>query len=768
MKKILLILSIFCLCFTFNEANAQKFVDISNYSFSDKWENVSFSIGGYDANPQSMFSTSDGGFVVIYSYKESGDLIPGVDENWNPTGTGTPESEHAKVVKFNKDFQKEWETNLFEIGTWANADPSAPTVRTELFQGTELEDGSFVFTGETGIGHPDAIYYRLDQNGKLLYKKRFKGLNPAHNPTAITNGGYIVKFKYEGGEKPTEFPVNASGYKYYYVVYDCENNIVDSFPEGEEAKLNNYEYYDINDKTNLIYNFKHSTLLYNTAGTSEKMHPDADNYIWYNELYMFTTMTGDKIYSFAEDQRNENDIKLYDSNGNLKNTILEAMVSYDGGVLSDTSYFTFTDGSFMIGNKIFDVNGNKIFDSNNVNQDYRPDKDEFSETVGGIKEFGVLSTVLCDDTLVRVISVYDRYSNDSFTYRIEFKKIMPKENNVFANLVIAGEEIITNAGTIFLENDRTYISISNLCAHLGCQYKRAESDNNMLVISFPVFEKNNKFFEGDIRFDYKKPGYVSGNSSSSSTLASTSELYKYLDKAYYVVEHKIESKFYQTYLDITPYNIFSLKSPTYNADSVDVESKVIDGEVFVPLRFVAEALGRYVTYIPGTDGGKPTIKISAAGEGEFYEKYGVIVTKQQYYDGDTISNKESSSTISLGSQKLYGYGIDKLSDKVLNNNHTIFFPLVFEANKVYSSFVDRSGNMKDNSNYYLGYFFYTADDRLGGVEYGFSCKMNYLWREVTPVFDGSNKEFPILTELPYLVISSMEGYPFLKIVYVGV
>ena len=756
MKKILFILFLGFICLTI-EVNAVTSLDINNYNFGSKWEEINFSISGYDLTPQNIFSTKDGGFIVIFSYRESGELIPGYDANWNPTGTGTPRSEHSKIVKYNSNFEKQWEKSLYELGDWDDPDPLAPTMRTELFQGVELQDGSFVFTGNMDYSYQKGIQYRIDKDGNLLHKKVFDtGISRAINPTAINNGGYIIKYLHNEG----------LDYEYNYVVYDSNNNVVETFPEGEEAKLNNYEFEDQNAKDLLIYSVKHSVILYNTSGTSEKEHPNGKNYIWYDEMYLFTTMSGDRVYSFASDKRNTIDIKVYDSYGNLKSTILKGASIANNNVFEDGSYFIFNDGSFMIGGKIFDANGNIILDSSSIDQNYRPDKDDLHEN-SGKHEYGAFSTVLKDGTLVRVQTVFNLYASDSFTYKIQYKKPISKQSEDFADLVIAGEKINTNLG-LFLENDRTYISISSLCSKLGCQYKRAKIDNNILVLSFPIFDKKNKFFEGDIRYDYAKPNYVTDENYENPSFNSTNISYNYIDKGYYVVEHKVETKFYQSYLDISPYQIFSLKSPTYDANAVDVTSKVIDGEVYVPLRFVAEALGRYVTYTPGVEGGKPTITISAAGEGEFYDKFGVVVSKEKLYDGDTISNIESSSVIDLKNGKLYGYGIDKNSNTIINKTKTIFFPLAFSSQNVYSYFTDRSSNVKDNSEYYLGFYSYSGDDRLGGARYGISCKINYLWKEVTPRLDSNNEIFPILTEFPYIAISNIEGYPFLKIVYIDV
>ena len=194
----------------------------------------------------------------------------------------------------------------------------------------------------------------------------------------------------------------------------------------------------------------------------------------------------------------------------------------------------------------------------------------------------------------------------------------------FAKLIIEGKEVNNNIG-IFLENDRTYIDLNNLCTLMGCTYKRSEKNNNMLIIDFDAFFNNsNKMIDG--------------------SMLSNSQNYT---KISYTITHEIGSKQYTSYLSLQPNRIFTLISPIFDESSVDVTIKEKNGQIYVPIRFVSEALGRTVNYKPSSNGEKPVITISAYGEDEFFQNNGVALSFKSYNTGEELIELVNSNNVSL-------------------------------------------------------------------------------------------------------------------------
>lgn len=273
------------------------------------------------------------------------------------------------------------------------------------------------------------------------------------------------------------------------------------------------------------------------------------------------------------------------------------------------------------------------------------------------------------------------------------------------------DKLITSKMDVFLENDRTYINIEDLCYYMDCDY---EKKDDTVVLKYNFNSDGLKNMSG-------MKSYLS----------------KVQDKIKYVVTHKIGSKNYSTFLEIKNFKSFALKSPTFKSESVDVTSKIVDGKVYLPLRFLSEALGRYVEYEPSKDGELPNIIVSPMGVGDFYEKYSVYLSFDEYTKGSMIKINDISNNILLNNKTLYAYGLLKDVNKINNVNETIFIPLS----------IDNGSEAKyddDNTSIYKNDFVYK----------NFVLKNNSVKRN-----DNNSVE----NEL-FAVISNIEGYPFIEIV----
>lgn len=105
------------------------------------------------------------------------------------------------------------------------------------------------------------------------------------------------------------------------------------------------------------------------------------------------------------------------------------------------------------------------------------------------------------------------------------------------------------------------------------------------------------------------------------------------------------------------------------------------------------------------NGEKPVITISAYGEDEFFQNNGVALSFKSYNTGEELIELVNSNNVSLQGKKLYGYGIDKKTNSIINNNNnnkTVFYPLEMSnesANLEYNG-EDSSRELGNNWNEY--------------------------------------------------------------------
>ena len=284
-------------------------------------------------------------------------------------------------------------------------------------------------------------------------------------------------------------------------------------------------------------------------------------------------------------------------------------------------------------------------------------------------------------------------------------------NNInFANFFIDGKKISSKID-VFLENDRTYMNIKDLCYYMGCEYQKEK--NNIII----KFDLNDEGINKLVKFDSDLNNSI-------------------LDKIHYVVKHEIGSTSYSTYVDIQNYKTFALKSPTFKAETVDVVSLEKNGELYLPLRFISEALGRYVEYEPASNGDIPNIIISSMGTGEFYQKYSVGVSYNEYNVGDILKSEITSNPISLGTNTIFGYGLISAENRIINKSETIFVPLSSDNNQINDNNSEK--NSYDNDILYNDYKL--KNNSIKHYEY-----------------NTNKNEY-------FAVISNIEGYPFIKIV----
>lgn len=702
--------------------NAYNYIDVNNYDFNQ--ESVQHSVSVEDDNIflQNVYEDRDGNILMIVTYNES-------DSKWAsnnhqiPTANGqsNPERKHVKLVKMDKDFNKMWETNYFEVGNWENADPSAPTVSSSFSEVTQLSDGSYLAVGQIfGLSRNagvfvrdddlDAVSVRFDKDGNIIFKKLYynQGVDNAISVKALQSGGYIIKYyvvptKTQYGKdykKPEDFEIDGE-MSYYYVVYNNDNEIVHSFSDEQDAQLDNYDFYDVNDKYD-IKNVK--TVTDETTGYG----------VGKGKFYQGVTINNNVVY--VEDNFGATDavslnkyyIVGYDANSFTQKYKTPNLAVKNDRKFSLQGVLLTNDGGFIVNGYVYDAEGNNIskFDHN--------------------KSLNFYADPLSDG---RIISYP---SNKSYDEAIKFGVLSPlEESDDFAKFIINGKEVRQRLNA-FLENDRTYISLNNLCNVMNCTFKKSDKANNRLIIEFDIFDNdNNKMIK-----------------SADSANALLGKRLKY------VIVHDIGSKSYTTYLSHQPLRIYKLNSPYYDEKTVDVASMERDGQIYVPLRFISEALGRYVEYIPkGENDEKPTIKIGAYGEGDFYEKYALTMSYSNLNDGDIISDKNDSNYIELergGTNYMYGYAYIKAENKVVSKDRTL---LVYTIDKIGGG-ADIEYNGRDDSSILDSY-----------IEGSFEVSRNGIKerKNVLEYADGTQVPWnPAYTS--YLLISNIEGYPFIKII----
>ena len=541
---------------------------------------------------------------------------------------------------------------------------------------------------------------RFDKDGNLMYEYIFheQGFEEGFVVAALEDGGYIIKYdepfewlnhfsdlgmpdffdreKFDTTDTKIKFH-NGELDDYYYVVYDKDNNVVDYFSTSENVKLNDYNFKDRYAKQNLeqMFGSRYIEHRYEYSPISS---------------YVGINSEGDIVRTEKLNGRHkEESMNFYDFYSlELKRSIDEEKYINAGG------FWGFgTNGEIMGTKAIIDRDGNIIYDGSNG---------ELSAS-----EDTIMSLVLSNGNLVK----YDKYSN---LYIKRPTNSNDKIDEDFAEFIIDGKKIEKTLG-VFLENDRTYININNLCSVMGCTFERGEENNNKLIFRFP--------------YDFKDT-----DSKISANLK---------DRIKYTVIHELGSKEYSSYLEVQPIKNFILQSPTFDANSIDVTSKEIDGDIYVPLRFISEALGRYVEYNPEGENGKPVITISKSGEGEFYEKYDIAVSYDEYKENEVLTNAINTFPLKMElNKKLYGYGYEKTSNEVINIDKTIIIPTLIN-------------NLIEGED-----LEYKEEDTSGlenNYSYGnYNSEANWI--------EKTKEEYEDIESFSFLVVSNIEGYPFTKIV----
>lgn len=719
-----------------NAIGATNYFDFDQYDFDAEWEKIPIDIEGYItptegpwaglAGPMTMIETSDQGLLILVSYRDSTNHK--IDY---PNGGVTNIEFHTKLIKLDKNYQKQWEKNYFKLGNWDNPDPSAITVETTANDIAELSDGSFVITGRVyGWLHsksisrikPDAFMARFDKDGNLMYEYIFheQGFEEGFVVAALEDGGYIIKYdepfewlnhfsdlgmpdffdreKFDTTDTKIKFH-NGELDDYYYVVYDKDNNVVDYFSTSENVKLNDYNFKDRYAKQNLeqMFGSRYIEHRYEYSPISS---------------YVGINSEGDIVRTEKLNGRHkEESINFYDFYSlELKRSINEETINKsDLGSINGVTFGT--NGEMMYGNLIVDREGNLIYGSSL--DELFPEHNAESNTARARErearkeELDKISLVLSNGDLVR----YDKYSN---LYVKRPNKTDDKIDEDFAEFIIDGKKIEKPLG-VFLENDRTYIDINNLCSVMGCTFERGEEDENKLIFRFSYDFKDT---DSKIRANLQ-------------------------DRIKYTVVHELGSKEYNTYLEVQPIKNFILQSPTFDANTIDVTSKEVDGDIYVPLRFISEALGRYVDYNPEGENGKPVITISQAGEGEFYEKYDIAVSYDEYKNGDTLKNPLDTFPLNIElNKKLYGYGYRTDNNEIINIDKTIIVPtLINNLIEGEDLEYEEGDNSRVENNYSYG---------------NFTSKDNWIEKD--------KEEFEDIDSFSFIVISNIEGYPFTKIV----
>ena len=265
---VLFILSGICLI----NVNAKTYPDSSNYDLNN-WQEINLDLGGSYPSIEKIIETQDHNYLMLALYKESDRLIPGVDANGEAT-SGTYQKDHTKIVKYDQNFNKIFEKDFYILLNWENPDPLAPTIGTTANGIFELADGTFMIYGFTfGLDREenyalggqdddfDAIQVRFDKDGNEIYQKHYynEGIDQATSGAALKDGGYVIKYYYvptkisaTDVKKPVEFPTTKDE-RNYYVVYNSNNEIVDSFPTSQSEKLDALDFIDREQITYMKY-----------------------------------------------------------------------------------------------------------------------------------------------------------------------------------------------------------------------------------------------------------------------------------------------------------------------------------------------------------------------------------------------------------------------------------------------------------------------------------------------------------------------------------
>lgn len=640
MKKIVfLVIALFAFMFYVPKATAMNYFDAKQYDLSTEWEQLDVDTAKSWTYFNVIKPTKDGGFIALAGEKqEDAKLYDGT------------------IIKYDKNYQKVWQMSDIVKGVSFN-------------DITELEDGSFVAVGSVGMSYSNAVVVRFDGNGNELYRYVAENydLGQAFVVKSLSDGGYVIK--YSGYQYKLSSGVT-SNEKIYFIAYDKDNNIVESFAESQIDKLYNYSFLSSTD----VYDLKFTTC-------------SLDDKFWYKR-YVGIDIEGDAVFVEGEEIDRVTHVTIYDPDTlTLKSKI--DLGSEHSFPVSDI--FLSNNAEIYVGGVLYTKDGTVISDA------------KYSDFHKGYLS-GVKGGILANGDFVVGAS---RLSH------IYVKKANKPGVEDYADVIIDGKKITTNLG-IFLDSDRTYINVNNLCAAMQCSVSRTQKNDNVLIIRFGL-TKSTK----------------------------------------YTITHEIGSTNYTAYFDMQPIRIFRLISPTFNSSSVDVTSKKIDGQIYVPLRFIAEALGRYVSYEPNGPNGKPVITISAQNEGEFYDKYSVILSKMEYKDGDIINHPLTDEVYDISCTddgKMFAYGYEKSTGKIISAEKTAIVP--------YWTFTDTEHleyNGSDNSKNITRKSFFTFNDNV--------IKYDYTAYEVDANSNPTGKMWcnnDEKKEYKFVVVSNIEGYPFTK------
>lgn len=129
---------------------------------------------------------------------------------------------------------------------------------------------------------------------------------------------------------------------------------------------------------------------------------------------------------------------------------------YSEYIYSGTSFLLLNDGGFIFAGTIFDKDGNNA-------GKYKDSKEYPLSTYGSYS-----TTFMSNDG--NILFIKKDGSIGIMNHGTAGSSNFSSED--FAKLIIEGKEVNNNIG-IFLENDRTYIDLNNLCTLMGCTYKRS-------------------------------------------------------------------------------------------------------------------------------------------------------------------------------------------------------------------------------------------------------------------------------------------------------
>ena len=738
MKKIKYILLCFVLFLVFGvNVYAENYSDLNKLDLEKGWKEVKLNLDGYNTTIKYVTEDNDGNYILVAEYEESSFGIV------NSYGTKNSQMKHTKLIKVDKNFNKVYEKNYFILGNWELPDPYAPTVGTMPYDVVVLKDNSILVTGFTwGLIRPvteipddnmDAMFVRFDSNGNVIHENLIYnvGLDHAVAAAALTDGGYIVKlYGFYNGKGEFTF----SGYDshnptgYYFLVYDANNNIVESFMDKEIDRLNKYSFIEAHSYNKLKYTL-HRTFYgqYDEDGVSY-------SHAWYLGDYIDgspVTLFGIKnmMRSKWDQGLNGEDI----SNAGIS-------VSPRSGRPSEVLFFK--DGSMLFEDKLYDSkmsfvkkieslpDGLYYYTTKNgaiINYDlssYNPRTWLNEEDLGRARFYVNVPTGL-------ELEESDNVSDKKEPAKSNVQELKQEEVKIVKTNYIINDKKIDYDLTTFIENDRTYINLESLCSAMDCVISKSDVNPDTIILRFNVLNGNKQIPENtDIDLSV-------------------------MSSASYAIVHEVGTKKYDTYLEFYGSKVFSLKSPTLSDNAIDVVSKKLDGDIYVPLRFVAEALGRYVEYIPGSQSadGIPTVKIYSQGEGEFYEKYDIGLSKTKISNYSTFTNAINDNKITLNqSSPLYAYGYEKNTKRIINIDESIFYPISENfafTDEERAEFGDIQDVKTDSD--------YRYDVATNKAYY--ICEDNSIYKYKD--LDASiNSDMYVTT----VVVSNIEGYPFIKLV----